>query len=122
MGRTVNNNQQAFFELLRAGLWEKEARLFPFDGVDYVRVNRLAQEQSVVGLVAAGLEHVQDVKVPRDVALSFAGATLQFEHRNQAMNEFVAGLIERLTETVDMVPGGVVLNIEAGQWHSLRWF
>ena len=26
----------------------------------------------------------------------------------------------RLTETVDMVPGGVVLNIEAGQWHSLR--
>ena len=26
----------------------------------------------------------------------------------------------RLTETVDMVPGGVVLNIEKGQWHSLR--
>ena len=25
-----------------------------------------------------------------------------------------------LIETVDMVPGGVVLNIEAGQWHSLR--
>lgn len=26
----------------------------------------------------------------------------------------------RLTETVDMVPGGTVLNIEKGQWHSLR--
>ena len=26
----------------------------------------------------------------------------------------------RLTETVDMRPGGVVLNIDAGQWHSLR--
>ena len=25
-----------------------------------------------------------------------------------------------LAETVDMVPGGVVLNIEAGQWHSLK--
>jgi len=25
-----------------------------------------------------------------------------------------------LIETVDMVPGGVVLNIEAGQWHSLK--
>ena len=25
-----------------------------------------------------------------------------------------------LTETVDMVPGGVVLNIEKDQWHSLR--
>ncbi|MBR5907056.1 MAG: WbuC family cupin fold metalloprotein [Bacteroidales bacterium] len=26
----------------------------------------------------------------------------------------------RLTDTVDMVPGGVVLNIEKGQWHSLK--
>lgn len=26
----------------------------------------------------------------------------------------------QLTETVDMVPGGVVLNIEKGQWHSLK--
>ena len=25
----------------------------------------------------------------------------------------------RLTDTIDMVPGGVVLNIEKGQWHSL---
>ena len=25
-----------------------------------------------------------------------------------------------LTDTVDMVPGGPILNIEAGQWHSLR--
>lgn len=26
----------------------------------------------------------------------------------------------RLTDTIDMVPGGVVLNIEKGQWHSLH--
>lgn len=25
-----------------------------------------------------------------------------------------------LTDTIDMVPGGSVLNIEKGQWHSLR--
>ena len=25
-----------------------------------------------------------------------------------------------LTETIDMVPGGVILKIEKGQWHSLR--
>ena len=25
-----------------------------------------------------------------------------------------------LTETIDMVPGGVVLNIEKGQWHNLK--
>jgi len=26
----------------------------------------------------------------------------------------------RLSDTIDMVPGGTVLNIEAGQWHSLK--
>ena len=25
-----------------------------------------------------------------------------------------------LTDTVEMVPGGVVLNIEKGQWHNLK--
>ena len=25
-----------------------------------------------------------------------------------------------LTETIDMVPGGVVVNVPAGQWHSLK--
>lgn len=25
-----------------------------------------------------------------------------------------------LMDTIDMVPGGVVLNIEKGQWHSLK--
>lgn len=25
-----------------------------------------------------------------------------------------------IIETIDMVPGGVVLNIEVGQWHSLK--
>jgi len=25
-----------------------------------------------------------------------------------------------LIDTIDMVPGGIVLNIEKGQWHSLR--
>ena len=26
----------------------------------------------------------------------------------------------RLTDTIDMVPGGVVLNIEKGQWHTVQ--
>ena len=26
----------------------------------------------------------------------------------------------RLTETIDMVPGGNVINIPSGQWHSLK--
>ena len=26
----------------------------------------------------------------------------------------------RLTDTIDMVPGGTLINIPAGQWHSLK--
>ena len=90
---------EAFLSLVKAGLWESEVRLLSFEGVDFAWVHRLAQEQSVVGLVVAGLEHVQDVKVPKDAALSFASATLQLEHRNKAMNEFVAKLIRQLRDS-----------------------
>lgn len=68
----------------------------PFKEIDYKEVYRLAQEQSVTGLVAAGLEHVTDAIVPNDVALQLAGQALQTEQRNIAMNEFVASLIESM--------------------------
>ena len=82
--------------MLRAGLWEKDARLSPYNEIDYSAIMRLAEEQSVVGVVAAGLEHVIDVKVPQVFALQFAGQTIQLEQRNTAMNHFIAGLIEQL--------------------------
>lgn len=86
----------AFFELVKAGLWEKDVRLSQFAEVDYKEVMRLAEEQSVVGLVTAGLEHVSDVKIPQEVLLQFIGSTLQIEQQNKAMNEFVAELIGKL--------------------------
>lgn len=89
----MDNNQKVFFELLRAGLWEKEVRLSPYKDIDFSVILNLAEEQSVVGLVAAGLEHVVDVKVPQAWALQFAGQTIQLEQRNKAMNAFVAKLI-----------------------------
>ena len=66
-------NQKTFFELLRAGLWEKDVQLLPNKDIDFSAIMRLAEEQSVVGLVAAGLEHVVDLKVPQQWALQFAG-------------------------------------------------
>ena len=52
--------QQAFFALLRAGLWEKDVRLVPYGEIDFSAILDLAEEQSVVGLLAAGIEHVVD--------------------------------------------------------------
>ena len=34
--------------------------------------------------------------------------------------EFFYNGERQLTETIDMAPGGVLVNIPAGQWHSLR--
>lgn len=87
---------QAYFVLVGAGLWEKEARLSHLGEIDYGEVYRLAEEQSVVGLVAAGIEHVVDIKIPQEVALLFVGDTLRLEQQNIAMNAFVARLIEKL--------------------------
>ena len=93
---TVDNSIGAFFALVRAGLWEQEVRFSPYNKIDFSDVYRIAEEQSVVGLVAAGLEHVSDVKVSQEIALQFVGTALQLEQRNLAMNEFVASLIEKL--------------------------
>lgn len=91
-----DKNQEAFFELLRAGLWEKEARLSQFMDIDYAAILQSAEEQSVVGLVTAGLEHVQDTKVSQEWLLQFIGSTLQIEQQNMDMNVFLGRLIEKL--------------------------
>lgn len=93
---SFDNNQQAFFEILRAGLWEIEAKLSQFDNIDYAVILQMAEEQSVVGLVTAGLEQVKDTKVPQEWLLQFIGSTLQIEQQNKELNEFVAKLIEKL--------------------------
>ena len=88
----LNRNQRAFFALVKAGLWEQNVQLSQYGKIDFKEVYRLSQEQSVVGLVAAGLEHVTDYAVPKDVVLNFVGASLQLEQRNRSMNQFLEQL------------------------------
>lgn len=92
----LDNNQKAFFELLRAGLWENEATLDQYKKVDYDDVFRLADEQSVTGLVTAGIGHVHDVRIPQEKVFQFIYTALQLEQQNQALNDFVVWLIETL--------------------------
>lgn len=91
-----NNQVEAFFALMRAGLWERDVNLLPFGKVDYEDVMRLAEEQAVTGLVTAGLEHVKDVPINKEILLQFIGATLQIEERNKGMNRFIGELVERM--------------------------
>lgn len=97
MGNKINSNvQELFLKLVCAGLWENDVHLSAYGETDWGIVLQLAEEQSVVGLVAAGLEKVKDVTVLKEVVLQFVGSTLQIEQRNKEMNEFVAKLTKRL--------------------------
>ncbi len=91
-----DNTINAFFALVRAGLWEQNVSLSQFGEIAYADVLRLAEEPSVVGMVAAGIEHVPDVKVPKETSLQFVGQALQLEQRNKAMNLFISDLIEKM--------------------------
>ena len=93
----TNNNQQVFLELVRAGLWEKEARLSQFECIDYSQVLRFAEEQAVVGLVGAGIEQVKDANISQVHALNIAGCVLQIEQVNTAMNTFVTALFNKMS-------------------------
>jgi len=92
----LTNNQKIFFALVRAGLWGLGVELQKYGAPDFSEIMRLAEEQSVVGLVTAGLEQVIDVKIPQEWTLQFIGSTLQIEQRNKAMNEFIARLVKKL--------------------------
>lgn len=107
----LDNSQQVFFELVRAGLFpEKEFNssiVQQFEGVDWATIYRLAQEQSVLGLVLQGIEWFKnhndnpnpnlDVNnIPQRLLLQWIGEVQLIEQQNLAMNKFVAKLIEKL--------------------------
>lgn len=113
--RKQNNIIEAFLALVKAGLWEEikvngerlmvndfSTGLFP--SVDWREILRLSEKHSVIGLVAAGVEHL-DVRCQKEdgrcrpsqeVKLQFIGQGLRIEQKNLAMNKFIAGLIEKL--------------------------
>lgn len=91
-----DNTKEAFLELVRAGLWEKEAYLSPYGNIDYEKVLQMAEEQSVTGLVTAGLDQVKDIKAPQETVLQFIGSSLQIELQNKAMNSFIERIVEEM--------------------------
>ena len=102
----LDNNQYAFFELLRAGLFPerefKGSTVQQFKEIDWDKVYLLALEQSVQGLVLQGLEWFMEQgaiskdDTPQELLLQWIGEVQMIEQQNLAMNEFVAWLIERL--------------------------
>lgn len=91
-----DNSIKTFFALLRAGLWGDENTDIRIEGsTDWYKVYRLATEQSVLGLVLAGLEH-SDVRPPQVLLLQWIGEVQMIEQRNKEMNVFIVELIGKL--------------------------
>lgn len=89
-----DNTVGVFFALLRAGLWEgTDVNLN--DNVNWDEVYQLAGEQSVIGVVLAGIEHSK-VKPPQELLLQWIGEVLMVEQQNKSMNGFVADLMGKL--------------------------
>lgn len=89
----MNNSQDIFFALVRSGLWSDRNKDLRIDGAtDWTEVYRLAQEQSVSGLVLSGLES-SEAKPPKRLLLQWIGEVQMIEQRNKEMNAYIAELM-----------------------------
>lgn len=117
----MRRDNGAFFEFIKSGLWERRCRLTVIKDVDFTEVYRVAQEQSVLGLVLAGLEH-SEVKPSQGDLLQWIGEVQLLEQRNKAMNGFVFKLQELLKangiEMVLMKGQGIAQCYERPLWRA----
>lgn len=118
----MNNNIGAFLDIVRAGLWKKDIRLEQYGKIDFEYIYRLAGEQSVVGLVTAGFEHIHDLKAPQEILLQCIGESLQLEQTNKTMNQFIEKLVGKMRDadiyTLLVKGQGVAQCYEKPFWRS----
>lgn len=96
----LKTEQMEFLSLVQGGLWGRRNnntnRLLNLDRtIDWHDVYRLAREQTVQGLVLAGVE-CSDEKPPKEFLLQWIGEVQLLEQRNKELNGFVAELIDGL--------------------------
>ena len=92
----LSEKEIVFLVLLRAGLWEKDVELQSYAPVDFNTLYDWADEQSIIGLIGAGLEHITDKKAQKMEARPFLKRVYSIEKRNIEMNEFIGRLATRL--------------------------
>lgn len=94
-----NKNIDTFLVLVKTGLWDMWESVsgegLAVGGSD---VFRFAEEQSVIGLIAAGLNKLPTSNLSLTEKLSLLGKCQLIEQRNKAMNHFIARLMGRMNE------------------------
>lgn len=133
----LDNNQQAFFALVRVGLWADTTvhgegfldepsgkagrKIHGAEQVDWEKVYQLAEEQSVVGIVLAGIEK-SNIKPPQELLLQWIGEVQIIEQQNLTMNKFVAKFISFLRKndvyTLLVKGQGIAQCYERPMWRA----
>lgn len=118
----MTNTTSAFYALLRAGLWEHDTSLSSFAPVDFKALFALAKEQNLVGLFAAGIEHVTDTELSYDDKRPFIDVTIATERRNTAMCHLVSTLVGKMQQagiyTILVKGQGVAQYHERPLWRA----
>ena len=100
-----DNSVDAFFALVRAGLWGKPGADLNVDlnlneNADWKKVYRLSQEQAVQGLVLQGIERLKRqndrLDIPQVLLLQWIGEVQMIGQQNKDMNAFVAELFGKI--------------------------
>lgn len=87
-----------FFSLLKAGLWGQRVRLPMLDESCLKEVARMATAQSVIGLIVAGLEEVEEVDVSLLNTAPMLASVMRLAQRNAEMDRFVADLYKEFAK------------------------
>ena len=127
----MDKNQQAFFELLRAGLWSDiESTDIRNQGVtepaDWEDVYKLAEEQSVIGVVLTGVERLKNANanlgLNQEQLLQWIGEVQMLEQQNKEMNNFIGVLVEKMQNagiyTLLVKGQGIAQCYEKPLWRS----
>lgn len=88
--------QEAFFSLVRAGLWDTPAEVSLFHDltpVQWKEIHRMAHTQSLLAIVFDGINTLPSEVLPsRPFYLRWAAQTLQIEQANDRLNDMVVRL------------------------------
>lgn len=92
-------SQTQFLELLRAGLWGVAAdpENFKPDSVDWKAVLRVAKEQTMLAVVADGIETLpKELWPPKEVMMKLAMMRLKIEQTHVLLNSTIAQIVRAL--------------------------
>ena len=95
----MNRAQKQFLELLRAGLWAvaSDAEIFNPDSTDWRAILRIAKEQTMLAVVADGIETLpKELWPPKEVMMKLAMMRLKIEQTHALLNSTIAQIVQAL--------------------------